>query len=165
MLVAAPSLALQALLKSAARRVGLYDPAAGYSGLTPPARALFAAVASAARPLLLVAPTDRDVEQLTADTRYFLAATDGVSAADADRLALPFPSQEVDPYRGLLPHLDVASARARALLAMARGQARVIVTSAPFAMSPSSQVTVLAPACGEATAQEPVEALAVTLSN
>ena len=131
MLVAAPSLALQALLKSAARRVGLYDQAAGYSGLTPPARALFAAVASAARPLLLVAPTDRDVEQLTADTRYFLAATDGVSAADADRLALPFPSQEVDPYRGLLPHLDVASARARALLAMARGQARVIVTSAP----------------------------------
>ena len=37
---------------------------------------------------------------------------------------LPFPSQEVDPYRGLLPHFDVASARARALHALATGHAR-----------------------------------------
>ena len=40
------------------------------------------------------------------------------------------PSQEVDPYRGLAPHLRIASARARALHAMATGQARVVVASA-----------------------------------
>src|SRR4029453_16103321 len=40
------------------------------------------------------------------------------------------PSQEVDPYRGLAPHLEVASARARALHDLASGTARVIVASA-----------------------------------
>lgn len=128
--VAAPSLALQALLRSAARRAGLYDSAPAYSGLTPPAKGLYAAAASSSHPLLVVVASDREVEQVTADTRYFLGALEGVSAADAERLALPFPSQEVDPYRGLLPHLDVASARARALLAMAQGRARVVVASA-----------------------------------
>ena len=32
---------------------------------------------------------------------------------------LPFPSHEVDPYRGLAPHFEIASARARALHALA----------------------------------------------
>ena len=134
MQTAAPSLALQALLKSAARRTGLYDAASGFSGLTPPARALYAAAVSAGHPLVVVVATDRDVEQLVADARFFVSAIDGVSAADAERLVLPFPSQEVDPYRGLLPHLDVASARARALLAMAHGRARVVVASAAALM-------------------------------
>ena len=43
---------------------------------------------------------------------------------------LPFPSLQVDPYRGLAPHFRVASARARALHAVASGQARVVVASA-----------------------------------
>ena len=43
---------------------------------------------------------------------------------------LPFPSQEVDPYRGLAPHLEVASARARALHALATRSARLVVASA-----------------------------------
>ena len=33
---------------------------------------------------------------------------------------LPFPSHEIDPYRGLSPHFDIASARARALHALSR---------------------------------------------
>jgi transcription-repair coupling factor (superfamily II helicase) len=48
---------------------------------------------------------------------------------------LPFPSPQVDPYRGFQPHLKVASARARALHALAAGTARVIVTSAPALLS------------------------------
>ncbi len=43
---------------------------------------------------------------------------------------LPFPSHEVDPYRGLAPHFDIASARARALHGLARGQCRLVVASA-----------------------------------
>ena len=43
---------------------------------------------------------------------------------------LPFPSQEVDPYRGLAPHFEVASARARALHGLASGLVRVVVASA-----------------------------------
>ena len=43
---------------------------------------------------------------------------------------LPFPSHQIDPYRGLSPHFDIASARARALHAMSVGSARLIVASA-----------------------------------
>ena len=43
-----------------------------------------------------------------------LGALLGLSDDAAERQVLPFPSQEVDPYRGLTPHLEVASARARA---------------------------------------------------
>jgi transcription-repair coupling factor (superfamily II helicase) len=126
----APSLVLQALVKSAARGAGLYDEATRFDGLTPPVKALYAVSASASRPLLLVVPTDRDVDQLVADARYFLHVLDAASPVETERLVLPLPSQEVDPYRGLLPHLDVASARARALLTLAQGRVRIVVASA-----------------------------------
>ena len=45
-------------------------------------------------------------------------------------MVLPFPSHEVDPYRGIAPHVGVTSARARALHALATGSARVVVASA-----------------------------------
>jgi transcription-repair coupling factor (superfamily II helicase) len=126
----AQSLVLQSLLRSAVRRSGLLDPAARVAGLTPPAKALYGASASAARPIVMVVASDRDVDQVTADARFFLSALEGLSASDAEAAVLPFPSPEVDPYRGLLPHFDVASARARALHALAAGRARLIVSSA-----------------------------------
>ena len=36
------------------------------------------------------------------------------SRSDVDRAVLPFPSLQVDPYRGMSPHFRVAAARARA---------------------------------------------------
>ena len=68
---------------------------------------------------------------MTVDARFFLAALEGLSDADVERAVLPFPSHEVDPYRGLKPHFDIASARARALHAIASGSARLVVASAP----------------------------------
>ena len=65
-------------------------------------------------------PSDADVERLTSDARFFLAALEGLSDAEVERVVLPFPSHEVDPYRGLAPHFEIASARARALHALAR---------------------------------------------
>jgi transcription-repair coupling factor (superfamily II helicase) len=53
-----------------------------------------------------------------------------MDAAAVDRAVLPFPSQEVDPYRDLAPHLAVASARARALHGLAAGTARLVIASA-----------------------------------
>src|SRR5512145_829953 len=94
-------------------------PSARVTGLTPPAKAMFAAAAAARERTVLVAPTDADVEKLTADARFFLAALEGLSDADVARAVLPLPSHEVDPYRGLAPHFDIASARARALHALA----------------------------------------------
>ena len=124
------SLTLRAILKTAAGRLGMGVPGRQVSGLTPPAKALFAAVAASRGPVVLVAPTDADVELLTADVRFFVAAYEGLSDDEVERSVLPFPSHEVDPYRGMAPHFDIASARARALHALTTGAARVIVASA-----------------------------------
>jgi transcription-repair coupling factor (superfamily II helicase) len=124
------SLTLRALLKTAAGRLGLGVPAPGISGLTPVAKALFGAAAAARQTAVLVAPTDAEVEQLASDARFFYAALEGLSEAEAWRAVLPFPSHEVDPYRGLAPHFDVASARARALYGLSTGTARLVVASA-----------------------------------
>src|SRR5262245_14685839 len=124
------SLTLRALLKTAAGRLGLGVPGRGVSGLTPAAKALFAAAAAARGRVVAVVPSDADVEQLTSDARFFLSALEGVSDADAGKMVVPFPSHEIDPYRGLSPHFDVASARAGALHALSTGTARLFVASA-----------------------------------
>ena len=124
------SLTLRALLKTTAERAGFALSSRPVGGLTPPAKAYFAAAACARGRVLLLAPTDGDVEQLTSDARFFLSALEGLSDAEAARVVLPLPSQEIDPYRGLAPHFDVASTRAATLFAMASGTARLVVASA-----------------------------------
>jgi transcription-repair coupling factor (superfamily II helicase) len=124
------SLTLRALLKTAAGRLGLGVSGQGVSGLTAAAKALFAAAAAVRDRAVLVVPTDADVEQLTPDARFFLSALEGISDADAANLVVPFPSHEIDPYRGLSPHFDIASARARTLHALSTGAARLVIASA-----------------------------------
>ena len=109
------------------------DPARLVSGLTPPGKALLVAAAAHARPsgaVLYIVPGDADLEQAVGDIGFFLSALEGLSDRTAERAVLPFPSHEVDPYRGLAPHFGVASARARALHALASGNARIVVASA-----------------------------------
>src|SRR5262249_2040142 len=124
------SLTLRALLKSAAGRLGMGATGRPVAGLTDPAKGMFAATAAARDFGVVVVPTDADVERLTVDARFFLAATEGLSDAEVERSVLPFPSHEVDPYRGLAPHFDIASARARTLHAIVMGGARLVVASA-----------------------------------
>ena len=102
------------------------------AGLTPAAKALAAvALARAGTGVtLLVVPTDKDVDQLTGDARFFYGALEGASDAEVDRAVLPFPSLQIDPYRGMTPHFRVAAARARALHAAATGSARLVIASA-----------------------------------
>ena len=129
----ASSLGLRALLKSAVARAGLDQTARLVSGLTPSARALYVATAAQAMPhgvVLCVVPSDGDLEQVVGDVRFFLSALEGLPDASAENVILPFPSHEIDPYRGLAPHVGVTSARARALHALARGTSRVVVASA-----------------------------------
>src|SRR5262245_1240954 len=127
------SLNLRGLLKTAAARSGMSVPARRVSGLTPAAKALY--VASAAHNLprgvvWYIVPTDADLEEAASDITFFLSAIEGLSEAAADRAVLPFPSHEIDPYRGLAPHMGVTSVRARALHAVASRSARVVVASA-----------------------------------
>jgi transcription-repair coupling factor (superfamily II helicase) len=126
------SLTLRALLKTAASRFGIGAHARRVTGLTPSAKAMYAAASAARSRTVLVVPTDSDVERTTLDARFFFAALEGLSDAEVERVVLPFPSHEVDPYRGLAPHFEIASVRARALHALASTThpARLIVASA-----------------------------------
>ncbi len=140
----APSLALRSLLTGVLRETGLHTPTRRLSGATPPVRAL--AVAAAARRLpdgtvLLVVPTDAEIESAVGDISFFLGVLEGAADAVVSQQVLPFPSTQVDPYRGFQPHLKVASARARVLHALAtplrssgaaggKPGARVVVASA-----------------------------------
>ena len=83
-----------------------------------------AAAAAVAAVVLLVVPTDPDVEPLVDDAVLPFDAR-RAGDADAERVVLPFPSHEVDPYRGLAPHFDVrVRARARCSRAARRRGAR-----------------------------------------
>ena len=129
MLVTTSSLNLRAALKTAVVRSGMDAPASAVSGLTPAAKAFFVAAAAQALPhgaVLYVVPGDADLEAASADISFFLAALEGGSAAGV----FSFPSHEVDPYRGMAPHVGVTSARAGALHALATGSARIVVASA-----------------------------------
>ena len=131
------SLNLRALLKTAITRSGMDVPARVVSGLTPAAKALFVAALPPSLPhgvVLYVLPSDADLEQAVEDVAFFVAAMEGLSGAAADRAILPFPSHEVDPYRGLAPHIGVTSVRARALHGIGAGTARVVVASASALM-------------------------------
>ena len=119
-------------------RIGTGAADSHITGLCASAKALVVAAAAAREAsaagrhpaILVVVPTDADVEQMTGDVRFFVGALEGDVADSVARAVLPFPSREVDPYRGLAPHLQVSSARARALHATATGTARVVVASA-----------------------------------
>jgi transcription-repair coupling factor (superfamily II helicase) len=112
-------------------------PVRRMAGLTPAAKAMCAAAART--PAVLIVPNDAEVERMTIDARFFLAALEGFSDTDVERLVLPFPSHEVDPYRGLKPHFDIASARARALHALGTGAARLVIASAAALLPRLSQ--------------------------
>ncbi len=131
------SLALQSVLLDAVSRSGLSRAARRVTGLGGSARAL-AAAATAHRqkstPVLFVHATDQGIDDAVDDTRFFLQALEGLTDAEAERVVLPFPSLQVDPYRGLAPHFRATSARAQALYAVSSGQARVVVASAAALM-------------------------------
>jgi len=141
---------LRVTLGAAVVRAGMGAPAGRVSGLSAAAKALWIAAfvgrghaaasavsagggrvpASAASCAIVVVPSDRDVEQMAGDIRFFLSALEEPAHGTSRASVFPFPSHETDPYRGLPPHLRVVSARARALSAAATGQARVVVASA-----------------------------------
>jgi transcription-repair coupling factor (superfamily II helicase) len=126
------SLTLRALFSRSASKASLDRLSGITAGLTPAAKALAAAAMarSGSGVTLLVVPTDKDVEQMTSDARFFYGALEGASDAAIERAVLPLPSLQVDPYRGMTPHFRVSAARGRALHAAATGTARLIIASA-----------------------------------
>src|SRR5918995_677903 len=132
------SLNLQALLKTSAARTGMDSSASHVRGLSSSAQALYVAIQASHRKSavsVVVVPSDEEVDRFCIDTRFFLAALEGASAAALDDAVKSFPSLQIDPYRSLAPHFGVASARAAALHAIASGTAKVVVASAASLLS------------------------------
>jgi transcription-repair coupling factor (superfamily II helicase) len=132
-LTTATSLTLRGLLKGAITRSGMATSARVVTGLTPAAKALYVAAAAQGLPrgvVWYVVPTDADIEQGVGDVALFLSAMEGLASDAADRAVMAFPSHEIDPYRGLAPHVGVTSLRARALCGVGTSTARVVVASA-----------------------------------
>ena len=90
------------MLQTALEQLDTKINATAITGLTSSACALFTVVTTRRQTVsLLVVPTDAEVDPMTSDTRFFFASLEGLSTTDAELAVLPFPSLEVDPYRGL----------------------------------------------------------------
>ena len=100
------------------------------SGLGGPARAL-AALLLTDRPLLVVAPHEREVEDLAGDLKTLVAELGSPGAV----LTLPAPGPA--PFRGLPRHPDASLQRAVALDAARRGALRALVASPAGLLRPS----------------------------
>ncbi len=124
------SLTLQAALRTAAARAGLGGAAQSLSGLSEAAKGFAVAAAATEAPVIVIVPRAGDVEQMVADTSFFLGNLTATSEHELRQRVLPFPSHEVDPYRGLAPHFDIVAARGRALYGLASGTVRVLVAAA-----------------------------------
>ena len=129
-MVTGTSLTLQAALRSAAARTGLGGAPRSLSGLSAAAKGFAVAAAAAEAPVIVVVPHAGDVEQMVADAGFFLGNLAAASEHELRQQVLPFPSHEVDPYRGLTPHFDIVAARGRALHGLASGTVRVVVAAA-----------------------------------
>ena len=127
------SLSLRSVLVDAVDALGLAGPAPAITGVGGSARALVVAAHAhrlRTQPLLYVVASDAALDDVVDDVRFMLQGLEGLADGMVERVVLPFPSLQVDPYRGLAPHFRAVSARAYALHALASSQARVVVASA-----------------------------------
>ena len=96
------------------------------SGTTGGAKALAlsSAIIAEARPYAVITPTDAEARSLSEEIRFYC---DLLSSAPLEITYLP--GFEIDPYRGLSPHPEIASARARSLRQLLNDDPGVLVAS------------------------------------
>ncbi len=87
--------------------------------------ALAQAILTEKRPAAVLTASNEEAENLAQDLRFLLAL---FSSSPVEVTLLP--SLEVDPYRGLSPHPEIASARALALWRVLQDPPQVLVASA-----------------------------------
>ncbi len=96
------------------------------SGLSPTAKALLLVLwqRSAERPLIVVVPDNRAVEEFVPVLRGFCELT---SACDPDSI-VSLPARDVLPFQNLSPHPELQEERATALWKIATGKASIVVS-------------------------------------
>jgi transcription-repair coupling factor (superfamily II helicase) len=111
---------LSAQLRSGARVVTISGPSGGARAL-----AIAAAIIAEARNAAVFTSTNLEAENLAQELRHFLELL-----SPSPPSVIHFPSLEVDPYRGLSPHPEIAAARAQALWQLIQDDTRILVASA-----------------------------------
>ncbi len=108
-------------LKSGAGRMSV-------SGLTPTAQALLAALLrqAAAKPLIVIVPSNRAAEEFTPVVRAFAE----LSGACAPESVISLLQHDVLPFQNLSPHPEIQVERAVALWKIASGEAGIVIVPA-----------------------------------
>jgi transcription-repair coupling factor (superfamily II helicase) len=88
------------------------------------ALAIAKAILTENRSAAVIVPSDLEAQNLAQELRFYL---DLLSPAPIEIVHLPSP--EVDPYRGLSPHPEIAAARSRALWQLLQDSPKVLVAS------------------------------------
>jgi transcription-repair coupling factor (superfamily II helicase) len=110
---------MSARLQQGIRTLTIEGPIGGAKGLTIAQAAL-----AEQRPLAVLTATTNEARNLEQEISFFLR----LLSPTPPRVIL-LPSLEVDPYRGLSPHPDIAAARAQALWQMLQDDPVVVVAS------------------------------------
>ncbi|MBP1623795.1 MAG: transcription-repair coupling factor, partial [Acidobacteria bacterium] len=106
-------------LDEGSRVVTVSGTAGGAKALTI-AKAILAENRSAA----VIAPTNAEALNLGQELRFY------VNLLSRDPIEIThLPALEVDPYRGLSPHPEIAAARARAIWQLLQDKPRVLIAS------------------------------------
>jgi transcription-repair coupling factor (superfamily II helicase) len=102
------------------------------SGLTDPAKALIAALATAevGRPVVLVVESNQRAEALLEPMRWFYRA---VTGKPGHRVA-HFPAHDASPYEKRSPHAEISETRAVALWRFAGGEADLLIAPVQAAL-------------------------------
>jgi len=110
---------MSARLQQGIRSLTVEGPVGGAKGLTIAHAAL-----AEQRPLAVLTGTTNEARNLEQEISFFLR----LLSPTPPRVIL-LPSLEVDPYRGLSPHPDIAAARAQAIWQLLQGGPAVVVAS------------------------------------
>ena len=110
---------MSARLQQGARTLTVEGPIGGAKGLTIAQAAL-----AEQRPLAVLTATTNEARNLEQEISFFLRL---LSPTPPPVILLP--SLEVDPYRGLSPHPDIAAARAQAIWRLLQDDPAIVVAS------------------------------------
>jgi transcription-repair coupling factor (superfamily II helicase) len=105
-------------LESGCRVISLSGAVGGAKSL-----AIAKAILTEKRPAAILTATNEEAQQIAQEVRFCLDLFSTVPV-------ITLPSLEVDPYRGLSPHPEIASARAQALWQLLQYGPRIVVASA-----------------------------------
>lgn len=114
-------------LQQLAARLNQGTRVCGVTGAAGGAKALVLAKASLSesRPLAVIAPSNAEAQSLAREIEFYV----GLLSPSPPQV-IHLPGLEVDPYRGMSPHPEIAAARAKAMWQLLHDGGKILIASA-----------------------------------